>query len=190
MIRKFTTLAFCAMMLTFSNAQTFDVGGMKSSQAYENLPNINSLVVMPEFDLDAVLTANAINEANKVGPYMFGYEHQVNMDLNNSGQWDYLNNGDRIWRLRVKSEDALSLNFAFTDFFIPEGGHLHVYSIDKTSILGGYTSQNNNVNNQLGTELIKGSEGVIEYYEPKEVSGQGRLLLTMIVHGYKDINGW
>ncbi len=190
MIRKFTTLAFCAMMLTFSNAQTFDVGGMKSSNTKENLPSIKSSVVMPEFDLNAVLTANAANEANKVGPYMFGYEHQVNLDLNNSGQWDYLKNGDRIWRLRVKSDGALSLNFAFTDFYIPEGAHLHVYSADKSYVLGGYTSQNNNVNNQLGTELIKGDEGIIEYYEPKEVQGQGRLLLTMIVHGYRDINGW
>ena len=47
--------------------------------------------------------------------------HSVDYGFEN-GTWTVLENGDRIWRLLVKSKKALSLNFVFDDFFMPEGG--------------------------------------------------------------------
>lgn len=190
MIKIFTSIVALAAFFTTINAQTSDVGGPISFHEKAQLNTLKSAVEMPSFDLQAVMQANAANELNKVGPYMFGYEHQVSYNLNNSGTWSVLPNGDRVWRLKVKSEGALSLNFVFSDFFIPEGGSLHLFNTEKSHVVGAYTSANNNVNNELGTGLIKGEEGVIEYYEPKSVSGEGRLLLTMIVHGYRDINNF
>jgi lysyl endopeptidase len=170
--------------------QVYDMGGPQSFSTKQPIRVVSEIENMPSFDLEEVKRINEINAANKVGPFMFGYEHSTNYTLNNSGEWTVLANGDRIWRIRIKSAGALSLNFVFNDFFIPAGGHLYLYSPSKDFVLGAYTSQNNNINNDLGTEFIKGDEAVIEYYEPKSVAGQGRLLLGMVVHGYIDINGW
>ncbi len=190
MIKRITSIvALATLFLTFQ-AQTTDVGGPVSFNKGVQLNSDKSLVEMPAFDLQAVMEANAANELNKIGPYMFGYEHQVNYDMNNSGTWTVLSNGDRIWKLSLKSAGALSLNLVFSDFFIPEGGSLHFYNADKTHVVGAYTSSNNNVNNELGTELLKGEEGTIEYYEPANAVGKGRLLITMVVHGYRDINNF
>lgn len=190
MIKRITSLVAIAALFSSISAQTTNVGGPISLNSKTQINDVKSVVSMPSFDLQAVMQANAANELNKTGPYMFGYEHQVNYDLTNSGTWTVLSNGDKVWRLRVESEGALSLNFVFSDFFIPEGGSLHMYNDDKSHVVGAYTSSNNNVNNELGTGLLKGEEGIIEYYEPKEVNGQGKLLLTMIVHGYRDINNF
>ncbi len=75
-------------------------------------------------------------------------------------------------------------------FFIPEGGSVHLYNKETEMVVGAYTEKNNNANNMLGSDLIKGETVVIEYFEPKEVVGQGRLLIGMVVHGYVDINNW
>jgi hypothetical protein len=190
MIKRITSIVAFAALFSSIQAQTTNVGGPMSFHDKVQLNSVKSFIEMPAFDLQAVMESNAANELNKVGPYMFGYEHQVNYDLSNSGTWTVLPNGDKIWRLKVKSDGALSLNFVFSDFFIPEGGSLHLYNDDKSHVVGAYTVANNNINNELGTGLLKGEEGVIEYFEPKEYVGEGRLLLTMIVHGYRDINNF
>lgn len=185
------TLLFTGTLLASSLfGQTFNVGGPVSWNTKLSIKDIKDVEVMPEFDLNAVLTANAINSANKVGPYMFGFEHQVDYSLSNSGEWETLSNGDRIWRIRISSPGALSLNFVFSDFRLPEGAHVHIFNEDRSMAIGAYTAENNNSNDMLGTGLIKGDLATIEYFVPSSSSDIGRLHLTMVVHGYKDINGW
>mgnify|MGYP007000250955 len=41
-----------------------------------------------------------------------------------------------------------------------------------------------------GTWLVKGEKVWIEYYEPLDVKGQGRLHLAKVTHGYRDANGY
>ncbi|CAG5084127.1 T9SS type A sorting domain-containing protein [Parvicella tangerina] len=170
--------------------QTFDVGGPVTNHTKYSFSDVKDMEVMPSFDLDAVIAANEANAANKIGPYMFGYEHAVNYNLNNSGEWQTLDNGDKVWRIRIASPGALSLNFVFSDFKLPKGAHLHIYNADRSMVVGAYTHENNNPNDELGTELIKGDDATIEYYVPKSAASVGRLQLTMVVHGYNDIMGW
>jgi len=145
---------------------------------------------LPTFDLQKVINEEIKNRKDKTGRYMFGYEHITAYSLSNSGVWTVLENGDKIWMLKLKSEQALSINIVFDDFYLPKGATLHVYNPTKTTINGAYTSANNNVQNVLGTDLVKGDEMIVEYYEPKSVAGKGRLLIGMVVHGFEDINGW
>jgi hypothetical protein len=170
--------------------QVAHVGGPVSFSTKQPLTVPKDINQMPSFDLVTVQEVNAINAANKVGPFMFGFEHATDLTLNNSGQWTTLPSGDRVWRIRIQSVGALSLNFVFNDFYLPTGGHIHLYSPDKTFLLGAYTAENNNINNMLGTEFVKGDDAIIEYFEPKESIGQGRLYIGMVVHGYIDVNGW
>ena len=146
--------------------------------------------VMPVFDLEKQLEEDFINSTNKVGPFRFGYEHITNYGLQNSGTWQTTDEGDKLWKIQLSSPGALSMNVIFNDFFIHEGGSVHLYNKETEMVVGAYTEKNNNVNTMLGTDLIKGETVVIEYFEPSEVAGQGRLLIGMVVHGYVDINNW
>jgi hypothetical protein len=166
------------------------LGGPVSFKLKNELKEDYDIHIMPSFDLSAQLAADEINHTNKLGPYRFGYEHIVNLNINNSGYWDVLSNGDKIWRLKLISPGALSINLIFNDFFIPEGGHLHLYNNDRSMVLGAYDNSNNNSNNSLGTDLIKGDEIVVEYYQPHWVTSSARLFIGMVVHGYRDINSW
>lgn len=189
-MKRLYTLLIGSVIAGSSFGQTFEVGGPVSNNTKHSIDQLKDIVEMPSFDLEAVIIANEANSANKVGPYMFGYEHAVNYNLNNAGEWEYLDNGDRVWRMRITSPGALSLNFVFSDFNLPEGAHLHIYNADKSMVLGAYTAENNNANDQLGTDLIKGEDATLEYYVPQSATTDGRLHMTMVVHGYMDINGW
>jgi lysyl endopeptidase len=190
-MKRATTLL---LGLTFSFAtvaQTFNVGGPVSfaSKLLSDDSKMNEHV-MPVFDLEKQLDEDLINRTNKVGPFRFGYEHITNYGLQNSGTWQTTDDGDKVWKIKFSSPGALSMNVIFNDFFIPNGASVHLYNKETDMVVGAYTAQNNNVNNMLGSDLIKGEAVVIEYFEPIEVAGQGRLLIGMVVHGYVDINNW
>ena len=172
------------------NAQIYNVGGPVSFKLKNELKDNFDSHSMPSFDLTTQLSEDQYNHANKIGPYRFGHEFIVNYSLQNSGIWDELPNGDRIWRIKLISTGALSINLVFNDFYIPYGGHLHLYNTDYSMVLGSYNHLNNNENNLLGTDLVKGDEIIVEYFEPKSINQSSRLLIGMVVHGYRDINGW
>lgn len=190
-MNRIFTLVAAALLSSSSFAQLTNMGGPKTySSKYTDLLKDAPNMIMPEFDLQQQLNEDAINNANKSAPYRFGFEHIVNYSLQSHGIWETLPNGDRVWMIKLTSEDALSINLVFNDFYLPEGAMLHIYNADKSMYDGAYTSINNNENNMLGTQLVQGESAIVEYYEPAEVAGQGRLLIGMVVHGYRDINGW
>ena len=141
---------------------------------------------MPAVDIKALRSQDAINDQSK-GPFRFGFNHYVNYDLNNTGQWTTLENGDRLWQVGIQSEGALSLNLAFDDFFIPEGASLFIFTEDHQHVIGAFTSINNDASNRFATDLLPGSSLVLEYYEPAAVSGQGHLKLFRVTHGYRGV---
>lgn len=190
-MKRIFTIAALLFTYSVSLAQLTDKGGPKTySTKYTNVIKSIPVIEMPAFDMQIQLNEDAINNTTKSAPYRFGYEHIVNYSLQSSGVWETLPNGDRIWLIQFTSAGALSMNVIFNDFYLPEGSMLHIYSADKQMYDGAYTSINNNENKMLGTQLVKGESVVIEYYEPSEVKGQGRLQVGTIIHGYRDINGW
>lgn len=144
----------------------------------EDLPPINTAALIAE---DAT-----VNEL-KSQPYRFAYSHEVNYDLDNSGQWTNLKYGDRIWRLGIRAEEAYSMSIQFSNLKIPSGALLYIYTADQSEFFGPISSKNNSQNHKLGTQPIKGNEIVIEYFEPYAVRGKGEVNIGSIAQGYRDL---
>ncbi|BAO54373.1 T9SS type A sorting domain-containing protein [Nonlabens marinus] len=117
-----------------------------------------------------------------------GSEINVSMNLFNSGTWKNLSNGDRIWMLNVKAENAKFLRAIFDLYSLPEGAELYLYNNQRTDKIGPYTSSENQEDGVLGSWMISGDHLWLEYYEPAAVKGQGRLSLSSITYGYVDVN--
>ena len=140
--------------------------------------------ILPKFDLKKLQNEDVIND-KLVKPFRFGFKHEVSYGLND-GQWTVLDNGDRIWRIKFQSKDALSLNFIFDEFNLPKGSTLYLYNEDKSDLLGAYTPENNNRNNSLGTWIIQGDTVWIEYFEPANTISKLKLHISTITHAYRN----
>jgi len=173
---------FLCFSVTLS-AQITNEGTPKSwnSNRVSNLEAIK----MPAFNLEQLQAEDAVNDKKGDAPWRFGKEFIVNYTLENSGKWTTLENGDRIWQIRFQSDNAVTLNFLFEDFYLPRGGSIYLYNNDKTDLLGAYTHVENNSERTLGTWLVDGEDVWIEYYEPAKVAGQGILQIGKVVHGYR-----
>jgi lysyl endopeptidase len=160
--------------------------GEPKSWGLTQLRNVTPMQ-MAEINLDALMAEDQINDAVLDLPWRFGTEILVELNTNNSGAWDELDNGDRIWRLNIVSPGANTLNFIFDDYYLPPGATLYLYSDDKIDLLGAYTSIQNRNDNFLGTWFVDGDNVWLEYFEPRSQRNKGRLQLSKVVHGYRSI---
>ena len=115
-------------------------GGNPKSFNLNLRSNINEKV-MDYIDVEALIQED--KQADKEIPFRFGYDIPVNINLENSGTWDLLDDGSRIWRIKIKSEDAFSINLIFDEYRLPNGAELFAYSENFEMVLGAFTSFNN-----------------------------------------------
>lgn len=144
------------------------------------------VVLMPSFDLQALQTEDLVVDSIETIPWRFGNNIAVDLNTNNSGVWELLNQeGDRIWRLGIRSEGALSINLTFNRYILPPGAELYVYTVDRSVVLGAFTDHNNQDDLYFATTLLPGEEVVIEYFEPATSPFRGELSLETVTHGYR-----
>lgn len=150
----------------------------------------NPIITMPELDVAKLEKEDKEDEEYDVPP-RFGYPHRVNYDLNNSGIWYELPNEDKLWQLEIVCPGALSVNFCYDKFWIPEGSKLFVYSKDRKHCIGAFTSTNNKGDREnirgFATGLVYGNDVILEYYQPKEVTTDAIISIEYVVHGYRYI---
>jgi len=185
-MQKFTPWIAC-LLLSASLAQgQLSEPGTPKSFLTKSLTSSVPTVVLPSLDKNALEAQDLREEAEGLAP-RFGYPHQVSYTLDNAGIWEEYPDGGRVWRLKVSSPGALSLNFLFDNWFMPTGGQFYVYSANRRHVIGAFTERNNKQDGVFATGLVYGDEVILEYYEPAEARGIGRVSIAGMVHGYRYI---
>lgn len=148
----------------------------------------NGLIELPSVDVEKLLKEDA-DMAGEDVPYRFGYGFDTSYTLNN-GEWKDDDDG-RLWSLRFKSNGAISLNFVFEDFSLPDGAYLNIVNSDETIVYGPVTSENIPKDKYFLTDVIPDSSVTIYLWEPYSQLGKSSLKIKKVVHGYRnfyDIN--
>ena len=163
----------------------------RSSEMRIKRRSANPVITMPQLNMAEIEKEDLEDEEYGMPP-RFGYRHKVHYDLNNSGTWFELPNGDKLWQLNVICPNALSVNFCYDKFWLPKGGKMFVSSKDKKHSIGAFTSNNNKGDREsihgFATGLIYGDDVILEYYQPKEVTADAIISIEYVVHGYRYIN--
>ena len=144
------------------------------------------LLEMAAVDVKGLLKEDKKQEQVRTLPYRFGKEIGVDVSLQNAGTWQTLSSGDRIWKLKIRSRGALSINLIYKSFFMPEGATFHIYNEAKTDVIGAFTSENNKPGKGFATGLVKGEACILEYFEPFTHRNEGIINISQVIHGYRD----
>jgi hypothetical protein len=75
--------------------------------------------VLPVPDKVRIENEDKIND-QEPGPLRYAYPVQVNFTVENSGSWQTLNDGGKLWTLNVKLPGALSTNAMYDKFRLPK----------------------------------------------------------------------
>lgn len=135
------------------------------------------------FDREAALADDALRAAEGKLP-LYGRFLFASGDLASAGTWTEMGHGDRIWRMRIISPGAQGIECFFEDATLPAGAQLHVYDASRGMVHGGYTQQHVQADGALATDMIRGEECIIEYFEPASARGEGSVRLARVLHAY------
>jgi len=137
-------------------------------------------------NLEEYRAEDLINDQNKSIPYRFGVNVEVDLSSAESGLWTDLSDGSRVWRMGIDMPNALTINFIFDVYDVPEGGEVFIYTPNMDQVIGKFTSENESDIGSLGVGLIPSEKIIIEYYEPAETVGQGYLHINQVTYGYRE----
>ncbi|MEW5870495.1 MAG: proprotein convertase P-domain-containing protein [Chloroflexota bacterium] len=153
------------------------------AQGAQPLPKVE-LLSMPSIDVNALLAEDE-QRAQAGLPPRFAQPIPVQASSATHGTWESLKDGSRLWRLRLLSAGAHTLNLGFSTYWMPPGGRLYLYPADYSHIVGPFTAADNEANGQLWTPIVRGEEIVIEVTLPAAVADQFKLELAFVNHDYK-----
>lgn len=180
------TLSFLAVYILMFGQQ--GDGGTPKGLTYFQQSGIEiPIYSFEQPDIEKLRAEDEINDSLQTGPWRFGYNYTTSLDLFNSGTWSTTANGDKIWLMKITSEQARTINLTFSNTTIPEGNELYVYNPDKTFILGKFTDKHI-YQGELGAELVPGNTVIVEYYVPSQNSNNiGSVEVSRVTHGYRTV---
>ena len=185
-MRRIILLAAACCMVLVSRAQL-----ATNEQPYSLSAKVQvqkqDVIVLTAPDLERIEKEDLIND-QQPGTAMFAYPVWVNYTLENSGVWQQLDGGGKIWRLKVTIPGALSTNTYYDKFWLPEGGKFFVYSEDTGQSIGAITSEfiggSKEEPIKFATALIYGENVTFEYYQPASVKESPVIFISSICYGY------
>ncbi|PLW92880.1 MAG: hypothetical protein C0592_08415 [Marinilabiliales bacterium] len=164
-MRKLYPILFLGIFMYFSGNIFAQIsqGGVPVSFSDEIITGVVPNVQVDAPDMEIIKAEDALADAKGMA-YRNGVPLKVNINPQTNGIWDYFPDGSAMWRLKISSNGAEALGLYFTDFHLPEGAKLFVYTANKQFVLGAFTSFNNNENGLWNTQMLPGDEIIMELF--------------------------
>src|SRR5690606_28191394 len=99
--------------------------------------------------------------------------------------WEKTADGSK-WSHRVHAPNAVSLNFGFCGFYLPEGAELNIFSADRSKFIRSLTAEDNNVDDELWTPIIMCDDVIIDLSVPEQLVSEVRLQLAHVGQGFRN----
>lgn len=103
------------------------------------------------------------------------------LSIQDNGDWIQMEDGSRIWRLKITAKGAESLTLLYDDFWLPKDSKFFLYTENEQQILGAFTHENNKKSGKFSTATTYGQSVYLEYHEPVFFTGQPRISIDKVL---------
>ncbi len=141
-------------------------------------------IELSPLEMSAVMAQDIIADQDKSMPWRYGIERTVSLDLLTHGQPTELSDGTQIWRLALRSPQALNLSLNFSNFYIPQGGQVQFYNGSRSDWSKVHYTKEITAR-EFGTWIIQGDEIVIEYIAEPSTTELPHIYIESLIHGYR-----
>jgi len=118
----------------------------------------------------------------------FAVSRSTNLKPSSEGEWEIAADGkSEIWRLRIQSPGALSLNLGLSDFYLPPHAKLWIYNLSMSQVEGPFDYNDNEIHGQLWTPAIAGEEVIMEVLIPSDEKKWLKLKVEKVNHDFQGI---
>jgi PKD repeat protein len=181
-------IAFLVVFSTGMLSAQIDQGGKPISFELKTLnDNIDNVFIYPPNIEEAKKEHDYLEKNGEM--YRVSVLLDVNISMQTAGTWDILEDGTKVWRLRITSEDAKALSLHYNKFYLPEGSSLFLYNENKAQVAGAFTALNNpGLDRRFSTRIIQGETTTLEYIQPPHVTDEAILDINQISYFYRGVS--
>jgi len=150
---------------------------------------LQPLTTVPLFRADrvdpaALAVEDGQRERQGLAP-RFAIPQQTTLSPETDGLWERLDDDTLLWRLRIASAGAVSLNLGLTRYHMPRGGRLLLYPAGAPGKAIMFDDTDNAPHGQLWTPVIPTDDLVLEVVLPVKARNELDLLVGSVNVGYR-----
>jgi subtilisin-like proprotein convertase family protein len=175
-------ILFVAAIAAFITANTIADVTTTGELPFDVIP----VIEIEELDW-AVLFEEDANRSRLDEAPRYAIPHKVSITPASHGLWERIDFKTMRWSLRVRSQNAISLNLGFEVWALPDSASMNISATDRSMVIRPFTSEDNKDHGQLWTPAVQGDEILIEIVvSPKEQQAlKSQIELTSINVGYR-----
>lgn len=144
-------------------------------------------VRFPKVDNQKLLAEEVEKRKKGLNP-SFAITRNTSLKPSTHGEWTTSKDGlNEIWRLRIQSTGALSLNLGISDFYLPPNARLWIYNLSMDQVEGPFTYDDNELHGQMWTPAILGDELVLEVSLPSVEKKWLKMTVEKVNHDFQGI---
>ena len=182
-------IAAAALALLATAASAQPVGPAPDQPAISVLEGLAPLSEVLRLETPPINAAFSRAASTSEAPFRFAEPFEVQVTPTGDGRWEATADGKTaVWRLRVVSPGAVSINLGFTRYRMPPDGSLRVYTPDGSEAIRPFTDADNEDHGELWTPIVSGEEAVIEVAVPAARIGELELELGSVNRGFRQIS--
>lgn len=146
-------------------------------------------LTLPAQDNQALARQADLESIDRFGvPERFAVPVATTARMDDRGTWESRADGSRLWRMRVSSPGALSLNIHFNQFELPSGARMWLYNRAGDHIQGPFDASNANARGGLWTPIVLGDETIVEVHVPAGAPTP-IVRLGSVQHAFRGLSG-
>ena len=188
MAPRFPAGVIAAVLGVWPAAVLAQPGTEDPAPAIPGLAPLSEVLVLETPPVDVVAAVAAASVDGRGGPVPFADPFAVDVSTISHGRWEASSDGrTAVWRLRVVSPGAVSLNLGFDRYRMPPGGRLRVHTPMGDEVVGPFTEADNEAHGELWTQVLSGGDAVIEVSVPVDRIGELDLRLDSVNRGFRDL---
>jgi len=183
-MRRFLLLLFAFAAMISQVQGQISTGGVPYGNSFTML---KKAVVLPQVNLKKLDTGSLLSEdALHPVPERYGIYADTVIDLKARAYKEVVAGKGTLWRLRIGSVNAKSIQVIFSRYIVPEGATLFLYNDNLTRQAGAFTKANMRDDSSFVVANFKGNHVILEYFEPEHAEYSGQLVIGSIAQAYKD----
>jgi PKD repeat protein len=188
---KKTTLLIVSIALLLLGSNAFSqqsYGGLPISFTNKNLSTeIDNIVITPP-NMEVVMAEADLFEKNGQ-IYKIAELIPTSISIENSGTWETLEDGTKIWRLQISSRGAKGLALYYKDFYLPQHTQLFLYNDNRKQLIGSFDYRNNpTMFPDFSTEIIQGEKVFLELIQTPEATEDAHIEIFEISYIFRGVS--
>ncbi len=177
-MKKFYFL-LALIFVTFFSLQNF-------AQTINNQNEAINEIILPNVDVAQLEEEDILKSKFKDIPERYGVVFNVNTDLFEAAKHEIID-GQESLTILISSDHAKTLELKFHSFYLPAGAVLKITDKKGKLLIPIVTDQNNRKDKYFSSGLLHAESIVITCTFPSESKIMPELMLSNIIHGYKDL---